>query len=465
MQLTNYSAIDLRHGSTKVLNDRDHMIRRIQTGDRLMRTSDDPGAVAVANKLGVENRQRSAMRENLQNARTYLEMQGIGLQKVHDVYERMSVLATRALDVTLTDQDREDLDVEFQELTFDLDRILSEKFNGVRLFNQNVKCGGVQNIPLGELNLTSASKPAGVSHAVRSQTLDVQAPGGTLTFRVNSGGAADSYRIYMGGQEVFSAGSAFQGPDATVPIYDDPPGFGFVQDGWKTSGSANDGDADTFKVTFGPGKPTTYEVTLGASNVGLFANQDQLVANGGVIRTADISSGSSNTNLTLQLETTTIGRIYDDVSFEPQSEDATVTLDENGATMTMTAKGFSTMSGYDIKTAANAEVALAKILGDDHHVGEADCVLYERLGAVRSEASRLDAEINKLADDLVSGEAAQGRVADLDYAQEMTRFATNTMQLNVMTSSMATANRATDVLMPLTTQQYNSAVTQRFQLF
>ncbi len=123
------------------------------------------------------------------------------------------------------------------------------------------------------------------------------------------------------------------------------------------------------------------------------------------------------------------------------------------------------MSGYDIKTAANAEVALAKILGDDHHVGEADCVLYERLGAVRSEAARLDAEINKLADDLVSGEAAQGRVADLDYAQEMTRFATNTMQLNVMTSSMATANRATDVLMPLTTQQYNSAVTQRFQLF
>ena len=104
------------------------------------------------------------------------------------------------------------------------------------------------------------------------------------------------------------------------------------------------------------------------------------------------------------------------------------------------------------------------MLGDENTLGEADCVLYDRLSSVRAEASRLDERITKLADDLVQGEAAHGRVADLDYAREMTRFATNTMQLNVMTASMATVNQATDVLMPLTTQRFESAVTQRFQL-
>ena len=64
----------------------------------------------------------------------------------------------------------------------------------------------------------------------------------------------------------------------------------------------------------------------------------------------------------------------------------------------------------------------------------------------------------------MQGEAAYGRGADLDYAREMTRFATNSMQLNVMTSTMGSANRATNVLMPLTTQQFQSSVTQRFQL-
>ena len=76
MQLTNYSAIDLRHGAAKVLDDRDHSIRRITTGERLARASDDPGGLAVAMKQDVVNNHRSALRTILQNARTYVEAQG-----------------------------------------------------------------------------------------------------------------------------------------------------------------------------------------------------------------------------------------------------------------------------------------------------------------------------------------------------------------------------------------------------
>ena len=390
----------------------------------------------------------------------------------------MGMLATKSLDVTLNDGDREDLDVEFQELVGSLDQLLSEKFNGVRLFDQNVVCGGVKDIPLGTLDLVN-NKPTWARHSTRAQTIDVGATGGTLTFSVNSGGDADSYRIYMGGNEVFSAGRPFRGPDSSAD-YDftnldrffplgNPKDFGYPTGGWATSGSARNGDDDTFKVSFGPGTPTTYEITYGASNVGEPFNptQGELEANGGVIRTADMSPGSTTTMLTLQIDTSSIGVIQPGVTFEPLSPSKEIIIGEKGETMQVSAKGFSTMysdtdkdgaNDFNVKTAANAQAALSKL------EEEADCVLFERMGAIRAEASRLDGRLHELGDQLVQGEAAYGRIADLDYAKEMTRFATNSLQLNVMTSTMGSANRATDVLMPLTTQQFQSAVTQRFQL-
>ena len=318
MQLTNYGFLETRGNYLAAQANYDRPMDRLSTGLRLISSRDDVGALSQSARQRLEIMNDTAFRTNLQNARTFLTMQQAGLEKVRATYGRMEFLAQRGIDPTISDVDRADNELEFQELVKQLDEMMGQKFNGIRLFNQNLICGNAKDIPLGELNLTSASKPAGVSHAVRSQTLDVQAPGGTLTFRVNSGGAADTYRVYMGGAEVFSAGDPFaSGQDPTVPVYNDPA-FAFGGNGWKTSGSADNGDADTIKVTFGPGKPTTYEVTLGASNVGLFPNQDQLVSNGGVIRTSDLAYGSKSTFLTLQLETNTIGRIYDDVVFEPK---------------------------------------------------------------------------------------------------------------------------------------------------
>ena len=165
------------------------------------------------------------------------------------------------------------------------------------------------DIPLGELDYrTSDPGPDGLTRrsvspqdpsldrdnviqTIRGQTLDVQAPGGTLTFSVNSGTAGEIYRVFMGEQELFSTGPSFAGSDPTIPImnqYNSPPTYpaasprpgnapaGALQstawgdDSWLTSGSANSGDKDTFKIKFGPGIPTTFEIDYGASNPNAF---------------------------------------------------------------------------------------------------------------------------------------------------------------------------------------------------
>ena len=38
--------------------------------------------------------------------------------------------------------------------------------------------------------------------------------------------------------------------------------FAYSGNGWRTSGAAGNGDDDLFKISFGPGKETTYEVIL-----------------------------------------------------------------------------------------------------------------------------------------------------------------------------------------------------------
>ena len=45
----------------------------------------------------------------MQNAVSYIQMQEAGLKKAHQIYERMSVLASQAMDPMLSDADRANL--------------------------------------------------------------------------------------------------------------------------------------------------------------------------------------------------------------------------------------------------------------------------------------------------------------------------------------------------------------------
>ena len=176
----------------------------------------------------------------------------------------MDEITIKAMDPTSTLQDRNLYNSEFGSLVTQLNEIMKREFNGEKLFNDTLVCGGVRDIPLGQLDLVGG-KPAGVDHAVRAQSVDVNAPAGTVSFRVNSGTAGDIYRVWMGDVCVLSVGGNFQGPNGThTQQHNDPGGFSFPGGThWMTSGSAGNGDDDYIEVTFGPGQPTTYKITPG----------------------------------------------------------------------------------------------------------------------------------------------------------------------------------------------------------
>ena len=464
MQLTNYGFIESRGNYISARANYERPMERLSTGLKINHSRDDVGAISQTARQRLEIMNDRASRQNLQNARTYLTMQQGGLEQVRKTYTRMEFLAQRAIDPVLAETDRSEHELEFEELVKQLDELMGKKFNGIRLFNQNLVCGGAKEIPLGELDLINGK--GGAIHAVRAQTVDVHAPGGTLTFRVNSGGAGDLYRVFMGNREIFSTGSSFAGPDPALQ-YNDPGTFALGPDRWATSGSARDGDADTFEVTFAPGISTTYKITHGGSNGGLAVNngasaQGQLVADGGIIRTSDVPIGSKETKLTLQVETTSIGIIYDKnnpnpgdpgVSFVPKSEAMPVALDAHDNEMEFDAKGFGTLSDHSIATLDKAKDTLDHLVGKNGYYGEIKCITNDRMSAVAAEMRRVDMKIAELEDQHITGEATLSRIQDADIAQEATKFAKQSLKMELAANIMSRVTRLTDVLLPLVTQR------------
>mgnify|MGYP001295242014 CR=1 FL=1 len=109
-------------------------ISKLSSGKRLVNSGEDSGAYSQASKIGSKHKRDLANLQNLQNLISYSQTQDGVLKQVGEILYKMNELATRALDVTTNNADRENYNKEFIELAEQLDEMESETFNGVDLF-------------------------------------------------------------------------------------------------------------------------------------------------------------------------------------------------------------------------------------------------------------------------------------------------------------------------------------------
>ena len=127
----------LRAGYNLGLNIRaqNKSIDLLSSGQKITKSSDDPGALAVSMKLNSVMNRLSGAISNVQNAISYLEVQDGALGNVGDIMERMSELkALSAQDPMKNDQDKASYNSEFHDLQVQLYSIAQTEFNGVSLF-------------------------------------------------------------------------------------------------------------------------------------------------------------------------------------------------------------------------------------------------------------------------------------------------------------------------------------------
>ncbi|MEK9773188.1 MAG: flagellin [Opitutae bacterium] len=110
-------------------------LARLSSGNRIVDGRDDPGGMSVAYKLNSRLSRTEAVRQNVQNGISFLQVQDGSLTSAGNIVSRMSELRAMAQDVSKNASDIENYSKEFIELQRQLGQIYREKFNGVSLFS------------------------------------------------------------------------------------------------------------------------------------------------------------------------------------------------------------------------------------------------------------------------------------------------------------------------------------------
>ena len=110
-------------------------LARLASGSKIVSPQDDAAGLAVATKFDAQIARNKSVQNNLSSALSYSQTQDGFLQKVSKALDRMSELATLALDTTKSSNDKANYTTEFTDLKNYISDIGLKDFNGVSLFN------------------------------------------------------------------------------------------------------------------------------------------------------------------------------------------------------------------------------------------------------------------------------------------------------------------------------------------
>lgn len=111
-------------------------LERLSSGYRINRAADDAAGLAVSEKMKAQIRGLSMAERNTQDGISLLQTAEGGASKIQDMLQRMRELAVQSASGSLEDNDRAQLQAEFEELTKEINRTASTiTFNNQSLIN------------------------------------------------------------------------------------------------------------------------------------------------------------------------------------------------------------------------------------------------------------------------------------------------------------------------------------------
>lgn len=138
-----------RHlGNTKT--ELDSSMRKLSSGERITRASDDAAGLAISEKLKANIRSLGQAKRNAGDGISLIQTAEGGLSEVSNIVIRLRELAMQTASDTLGDTEREFSNIEFQQLKNEIERISqSAEFNGRKLLDGS---GGIADIQVGIKN-------------------------------------------------------------------------------------------------------------------------------------------------------------------------------------------------------------------------------------------------------------------------------------------------------------------------
>ena len=155
-------------------------LERISSGLRINSASDDAGGLAVGMKLSNEVNIAAAERQNVENAKSFIDSQSSALQSAADIVGEMKTLKTQYDSAILANTDATAYEAEFQELRSQLGQLTGQSFSGNAVFTTTVNTSDdpiVAGVSLEDINLEVALTTSGTG--ARGQAINLADPSGT----------------------------------------------------------------------------------------------------------------------------------------------------------------------------------------------------------------------------------------------------------------------------------------------
>src|SRR3989339_1359208 len=147
---TNVASINAQRNLRKTRLDMDRSLEQLSSGQRINRAGDDAAGLAISENLKAQIRGLGQAERNAQDGISLVQIAEGGLEEVSNILIRLRELAVQAASDTIGSTERKFLNVEFEQLTSEIDRIAnSTEFNRVQLLNGT---GAVFDIQIGTRN-------------------------------------------------------------------------------------------------------------------------------------------------------------------------------------------------------------------------------------------------------------------------------------------------------------------------
>jgi len=371
-------------------------LEKLSSGLRVNRASDDVAAMAIGSRLNAELEGLRTVATNAGQATSLMQIAEGAYARTNDILVRMKSLAAQSANGTLSATERSLLDVEFQALVSEIDRLADDtKFNGNGLVNQNTKTvtdgsdAGVDLRAVGNVAVTTiVDIDFGALGATTGATITITGSGGEVyTGQLEAAqldGGADAIGAgtddTVSGQQTVELTSTNGGEGSFILIFDD--GF----------------DADAAETATEVG-----QVTVAGTGVQDF---DFRVGTGAVSTEDVISTSIRNTNAQ-SLGLQTAGTTDVDITTVDNSDEAVAVLD----------------------AAINAVVEARANIGADQN--------------------RVETARTNLATTIENTEAAKSSYLDADIPSEITKFTAQQVLLQSGISTLAQANQIPQNLLSL----------------
>jgi len=162
--------------------------RRLSTGLRISTAADDAAGLAISERLRAQVASLDQAKRNANDGISMTQTAEGALNEVSSILVRLRELAVQSANGSVSNQDKDTLDQEFQSLTDEVNRIgRSTEFSGIKLLDGSTSSVTFQvgNGTTAGIDTISVSLSASLSTSLGLNSLDIGSGGSTSTALTN----------------------------------------------------------------------------------------------------------------------------------------------------------------------------------------------------------------------------------------------------------------------------------------